>query len=65
MILNYDKIVIGSSLEALMFAFNNHLPVFFSEEDRPFRFSYVDTAMDLSYLHLENPTKVLKTFGRD
>jgi hypothetical protein len=54
--------VIGSSLEALMFAFNNELPVFFSEEERPFRFDYVEPGMDLSYLHLENAEKTLNTF---
>ena len=54
--------MIGSSLEALMFAFNNELPVFFSEEERPFRFDYVEPGMDLSYLHLENAEKTLNTF---
>ena len=45
-----------------MFAFNNELPVFFSEAERPFRFDYVEPAMDLSFLHLENISKTLKTF---
>jgi hypothetical protein len=50
--LKYDKIVIGSSLEALMFAFNNELPIFFSEEQRPFRFDYLEPDIDLSFLKL-------------
>ena len=62
MILNYEKIVIGSSLQALMFAFNNRFPVFFSEEERPFRFDCVDPGLDLSYLHLENTARTLNTF---
>lgn len=63
MILDYDKIVIGSSLEALMFAFNNQLPVFFSEAERPFRFDFVDPSLDLSDLNLENEERVLKSIG--
>lgn len=61
MILNYDKIVIGSSLEALMFAFNNQLPVFFSEAERPFRFDFLNWSLDLSDLNLENEQRILKT----
>jgi len=61
MILNYDKIVIGSSLEALMFAFNNQLPVFFSEAERPFRFDFIEPSLDLSDLNLENTERTLKT----
>lgn len=63
MILDYDKIVIGSSLEALMFAFNNQLPVFFSEAERPFRFDFVDPSLDLSDLNLENEERVLKSIA--
>jgi len=62
-ILDYDKIVIGSSLEALMFAFNNQLPVFFSEAERPFRFDFVDPSLDLSDLNLENEERVLKSIA--
>ena len=66
MILNYDKIVIGSSLEALMFAFNNQLPVFFSEAERPFRFDFVEPSLDLSDLNLENDFKnELKTINNE
>ena len=61
MILKYDEIVIGSSLEALMFAFNNELPVFFTEARRPFRFDYLEPTQDLSYVRLENTERRLKT----
>ena len=57
--------MIGSSLEALMFAFNNELPVFFSEAQRPFRFDYLSPNQDLSSLCLENVESRLKTFGED
>ena len=65
MILYYDKIVIGSSLEALMFAFNNQLPVFFSEAERPFRFDFLDPSLDLSDLNLENEERTLRTFDME
>jgi hypothetical protein len=55
--------VIGSSLEALMFAFNNQLPVFFSEAERPFRFDFLDPSLDLSDLNLKNTERTLKTIG--
>ena len=44
-----------------MFAFNNELPVFFSEAERPFRFDYVESGLDLSCLRLKNSTQTLKT----
>jgi hypothetical protein len=65
MVLNYDKIVIGSSLEALMFAFNNELPVFFSEAQRPFRFDFLDPSLDLSDLNLVNTERILKTIDSE
>ena len=55
--------MIGSSLEALMFAFNNQLPVFFSEAERPFRFDFLDPSLDLSDLNLKNTERTLKTIG--
>ena len=64
-ILNYEQIVIGSSLEALMFAFIRELPVFFSVAERPFRFDYLDPEVDLAALRLQNESRSLKTFGED
>jgi len=61
MILRYDKIVIGSSLSALMFAYIHELPVFFSEPQPPFRFEYMDLKWDLSSLKLRNEPSTLKT----
>ena len=65
MVLSYDKIVIGSSLEALMFAFNNQLPVFFSEAERSFRFDFLDPSLDLSDLNLVNEERTLRTFDME
>jgi len=59
----YDDIVLGSSLEAVIFAFNKRYPIFFSELQRPFRFDYFDSGVDLSFLKLPNNfKKTLVTF---
>ena len=60
--LKYDKIVIGSSLSAVLYAFVNNYPIFFAEEHRPFRFDYLDPAVDLSCLKIPRAAKSLTTF---
>jgi len=59
MILEYDEIVIGSSLTAVLYAFNNSLPIFFSQTQQPFRFDYLDTDLDLSCVGMKNTTSEL------
>ena len=62
MILNYEEIVVGSSLKALLFAYVNELPVFFSVARRPFIFERLPPDLDLSFLHIENiKTKLIST----
>tara|TARA_Y100000034_G_scaffold126552_1_gene177937 strand:- start:875 stop:1729 length:855 start_codon:yes stop_codon:yes gene_type:complete len=56
---------VGSSLKAVLFAFNNELPIFFSEIRRPFRFDYFDPSLDLSAVRLKNSQKNLRTFKED
>ena len=65
MIIKNDAIVIGSSLAALLYAFNNELPIFFAQTRKPFRFDYLDPELDLSFLKLPGETKSLTTFGED
>ena len=65
MIIKNDAIVIGSSLLAVLYAFNNELPIFFAQERRPFRFDCLDPELDLSFLKLPAQTKSLTTFGED
>jgi hypothetical protein len=65
MIIKNDAIVIGSSLLAVLYAFNNELPIFFAQERRPFRFDCLDPELDLSLLKLPAQTKSLTTFGED
>ena len=59
----YDKIVVGSSLRALLYAFSNNYPVFFAQEQRPFQFDHLDPAVDLSCLKIPGAAKSLTTFG--
>ena len=61
--IEYDTIVIGSSLSAVLYAFNNKFPIFFAEERRPFRFDYLEPALDLSCLKIPGAAKSLTTFG--
>ena len=60
--IEYDKIVIGSSLSAVLYAFSNKYPIFFAEERRPFRFDYLEPALDLSCLKIPGAAKSLTTF---
>ena len=52
MILEYDSVVLGSSLNAILFAAQNFFPVVFSDFRKPFRFDYFDPDLDLQYLNL-------------
>ena len=52
MILEYDSVVLGSSLNAILFAAQNFFPVVFSDFRKPFRFDYFEPGLDLQYLKL-------------
>jgi len=52
LILEYGDIVVGSDLKAALFAFNNNLPIFFSEPLRPFRFDFLEPNTDLGCVKL-------------
>ena len=54
MILEYDSVVLGSSLNAILFAAQNFFPVVFSDFRKPFRFDYFEPTIDLSFLNLPN-----------
>ena len=60
--LHYKNIVVGSSFEAVLYAFVNHYPIFFAEDRRPFRFDYLDPKMELPHLKVPSSPKSLKTF---
>ena len=59
--ITYEKIVLGSCLNAILYAFNNSCPIFFTTPQRPHRFDYFDPDMDLSCLQLGAAPKSLTT----
>ena len=65
MIFEYDKIVVGSSLEAALFAFNNCCPILFTNPQRPFRFDYLPHAHTMANLKIPAMRKSLTTFEGD
>jgi len=50
LVLEYDEVVIGSDLTAVLYAFNHNLPIFFTRTQRPFRFDYFEPSIDFSYI---------------
>jgi hypothetical protein len=63
LIFEYDNIVIGSNLAALMYAYENQYPIFFTRAERPFRFDYLEPGIDLSCLKIPTCNKSLTTLG--
>tara|TARA_Y100001963_G_scaffold159223_1_gene261938 strand:- start:1040 stop:1924 length:885 start_codon:yes stop_codon:yes gene_type:complete len=65
MIHEYDEIVIGSNLTAVLYAFNNKLPIFYTHPQRPFRFDHLKPTVDLSCIGLQNtPREILTHEGK-
>ena len=52
MILEHRDIVVGSSMQAVLFAYSNGYPLFFESLDRPFRFDYLEPDINLDFLKL-------------
>jgi hypothetical protein len=65
LIFEYDKLVIGSCLEAVLYAFNNRYPIFFTTPQRPFRFDHLNASMDLSCLKIPGTVETLTTFNEE
>ena len=63
MVPEYDKIVVGSCMSAVLFAFNNNYPIFFTTPFRPFRFSYFDSTVNFDCLKIISTVKSLTTLG--
>ena len=63
MIFEYDNVVIGSSLSALTFAYLHQYPIFFTTPDRPFRFDYFESTVNLQCVGIPSSTQVLKTLS--
>ena len=61
MIFEYDTVILGSSLNALLTAAQKNLPVIFSDLRRPFRFDYLSADLDLSSFNFHMGPKSLTT----
>jgi len=61
LVFQYDEVVIGSSLSALMFAYINDCPVFFTETRPSFRFDFLSP--DEAPIGIPSKTKTLMTFN--
>ena len=55
----YDKVVMGSSLPALLYSFLNNLPFVFIKSRCPHRFSFFKPDEDLSFFGIQNKTRTL------
>lgn len=58
--IHHKEIIVGSSLSALIHAFNKNIPVFYSDYDRPFELDFLDPNLDLKFLGIDNISKTLK-----
>jgi len=65
LIIKYEKIVVGSSLKAVMFAYINELPIFFSTAQKPLFFKKLPYDLDLSFLSIENKKTKLTGIGSE
>ena len=67
MILEYDKIVVGSSLKAVLFAYTRQIPLIFAQPQAPFRFDYISADAHLSDVKLfrSPPATAMLTTGQE
>lgn len=60
-VFEYEKVVIGSSLEALLFAYGNGAPILSPSISTPSFIEYIDPSVDLSPLGINNTPTMLNT----
>jgi len=58
--LKYKDIVIGSTLQAALFAIHRNAPILFTEVREPFRFDYFSPTISFPYLGIPSENKPLK-----
>jgi hypothetical protein len=51
---NYDKVIVGSSLEAMVAAYKYNIPIFGNDQYKPLPYSYISPEIDLSPIQCEN-----------
>lgn len=61
MIRSYENIVVGSDLKAVLFAYVNDYPIFFTEPRLPNRFDYFDPTIELGSVGVPTMISELKT----
>lgn len=57
----YDKLVVGSTVEALVYSFLNNIPFVCSRLERPSRFDFFKPEQDLDIFDLKAETRVLNS----
>lgn len=55
----YDRVVVGSSLPALLYAYCNNLTIIFTKQGIPNHFEFIDPDVDLSKFHIYNDVMTL------
>jgi hypothetical protein len=61
LIYSHDNVVIGGELSALLYAYVNGYPLFFTTPVYPFRFDYFESTVDLRCVGIPSIAQVLKT----
>ena len=56
---NYEKVIIGSSLNALVFSYQNNIPFVYVKLEQPNQFEFFSPEQDLSLFGLENKSRTL------
>lgn len=65
LIYEHENIVVGSSLIAVMFAFENGYPMVFTEAQRPFRFDFLEPGIAYENLKVPDNKTTITTFQGD
>ena len=61
MLFEYENIVIGSDVRALLFAMINEYPIFYTEHRIPHEYEFVDLTLDTSFLLIDNEPTIYKS----
>lgn len=61
MLFEHDNIVVGSSIEALLYGFINDYPVYYAECRKPHEFEFLHNDVTLAPLLIENNDKIYKS----
>ena len=59
MIFNYDKVVVGGDLRALLFAYINSYPIIFARWQKPFDYEFFSPETNLEFCGIPEQTKTL------